>query len=233
MVPVPALILYSKEVAVTFAIRGYKVLSIMDSETLNGGDQDYTNMPNFIHASVLLPPYESIAAELDHRYEEAKFIYHNHLSSKECMDYLSLIALAIMKGIPIGVYFGPMEDIDGMVFPRFFFEFMYNIFGISFRGDGIDYGTLREEYIPINAEYFLLNDMIDIAGYYDLMPTGMDLTPKAIQYLDRILRPCIPFKREQDITIGDLNEYFKDLIKRCREAGKYLVSPFVRPVNVI
>ena len=233
MVSVPALILYNKDVAINFAIKGFKVLCVVDSETLNGGDIDYMNMPNFIHASVLLPPYESVAAELDHRYDEARFIYQNHLSSKECMDYLSLVALAIMKGIPIGVYFGPMEDIEGMMFPRFFFEFMYNIFGISFRGDGVDYGQLREEYIPINAEYFLLNSMIDIAGYYELMPNDMDLTPKAIYYLDNLLRPCIPFKKDQDITIADLNNFFKGMIKDCRKVGKYLICPLVRPVDAV
>lgn len=230
MVKVPALIIYQKEAAIRFALGGYKVLSIMDSETICGGDVDYNNIPNFMNASILMPPYEAIACELDQNYDEARFHYHNHLASNECMSYISLVVLAIMKGIPIGVFFGPQEEIEGMVYPRFFFEFVYNIFGITFRGDGVDYGTMREEYIPINCEYFLLHQMIDIPGYYDMMPSGVDLTPNAIMYLDGLLRPCL-FKKE--FTMEDLNNYFKDLIAKSRAAGKYLRSPFVRPVNAI
>ena len=229
MILVPAVILYRKEAAINFAFRGFRVVSIMDSETICGGDMDYNNVPNFMNASVLMPPYESISRELDQRYDDARFIYHNHLSMKECMDYIGLIALAIMKNIPIGIYFGPIEDIEGMMYPKFFFEFMYNIFGINFHGNG-EYGQLREEYIPINLEYFLLNGFIDIPSYYEMMPNDQDLTPGAITYLDSILRPCL-FKRE--ITMTDLNEYFKEQIRLCRKAGKYLVSPFVRPVDVI
>ena len=225
MYELPAFIMPDHHTALNFALSGYKVISLIDEEVVSDA---LDNVPNVSHASILLPQYEAIALELDGRYDEARFMYHNWLSSKECMEYLNLMALGLMQGISIGVFFGNPEDIDGMAFPRFFLEYFYNIFGIIFsNNNGATYGSIRPEFISINLGRFLLQGLVDIPLYYSMMPDNMDLTPEAIMYLNSVLRP--PLKREASEM--EYNEYFKNLIKKSRKAGRYLRDPIVRPEN--
>lgn len=215
MIQVPAFLIDNPMAVFNFSISNGKVVFITEDR-----DPNLINLPNRLDASVLLPPYEATAAELDGNLNLAEQYYAQWLSTKECMDYINLIALALMKNIPVAVYFGP--ELQEMRYPTLFMNYFIRTTGINF-GYGNQPGVMDEQFIPINLANFLSMDLIDVPEYFAMMPVGCDLPPAIIPILNYILRPMM----KPSSTIQEYNEYYKDLIKQIHESGKYLYCPIV------
>lgn len=213
----PAYVTNDKSVAYNYALSGNKIV-IIDED-----DKDFAGVPNTMNASILLPPYEAVARELDNDYDGAKYLYETWLCKKECMEYIELIVFALMKGIPITLYFGP--DSNEMRFPTNLLEFFFKMAGVCFANvnNPNTSGYMTKAYIPINLGNMLLNGVIDIPTFYEMMPDDADLIPDAISYLASTLRPLM----NPGSTLRDYNEYFKNLIKLSRKHGKYLHNPIL------
>lgn len=214
MLQVPAMVLDTEESVYNFAINGGKVVFITEDKHPN-----LMGLPNCLAATVLLPPYEATAFELDGNFMQARAIYEQWLMNKECMDFINLIALSIMQNIPIGLYFG--SEFNDMCYPKMLLEFFIKATGIQF-GYGLSSGIMDEQFIPINLGNFLNIELIDIPMYFKMMPE-VDITPNALAYLTNILKPPV----KPGTTLVELNEYFKSLIKESHTAGKYLYSPII------
>lgn len=216
MIWIPAYVTNDKNTAYSYALNGNKIV-VIDED-----DRDFAGVPNTMNASILLPPYEVAARELDADYEGAKFFYEQWLCTKECMDYIHLITFALMKGIPITLYFGP--DSSNMKFPGNLLEFIYKTVGVSFAPvNSNSSGYMMKMYIPINLGNMLLNGIIDIPTFYQMMPEHADIIPDAISYLASTLRPIM----KPGSTIQDYNEYFKDSIIKSKRYGKYMHNPII------
>jgi hypothetical protein len=176
------------------------------------------SLPNKLEASILLPPYEAIAAELDGDYATAETLYVQWLYTKECKDYINLITFAIMQGIPVGLYFG--HQIQEMRYPSVLMRFFQAYMGVTF-GNGMTLGVYDDQFTPINLGEFLLNFIIKIPDFFALMPVDCDIPPMVISYLTEALQPPM----RPGATLGELNEYFKGLIRQSHQCGRYVYNP--------
>lgn len=214
MIQVPATVLSTPMEVYNFAVNNNgKVIFVTEDE-----EPSLQGLPNRLEASILLPPYESIAAELDGNYQQAELLYGQWLYTKECMDYINLITLAIMEGIPTALYFGP--QFEEMKFPFSLIKFFQINTGIAFGYDMVC-GMMDEQFIPINLSNFLVTEIINIPTFFSMMPVGYDILPAAISYLAESLRP--PLKPGSSLV--QMNEYFKDIIAQIHKYGKYLHNP--------
>lgn len=229
MVFAPAVVTQDKNLAIQYAMSGNKVV-IVDE-----GDSTFDNVPNTMNASVLLPNYESVAMELDGNQMGAHNAYMEWLNTKECMDYMCLISLAIYRGVPIMLYFG-QESKEMNFMNELLFVFLSS-FGIKFGYVSADSGYANmngsiEETIMVEAfGALLIRGIIDIPTYFNMMPVWANVNPTVIGFLNGALNPFVG----ANPTVEDYNAYYKRLIQQCKEVGTYLTNPIIggRPNGVI
>lgn len=218
MIPVNAMIVDSDSAVFQFAINGGKVIFITEDDERIA---KFGNMPNKLMASVLLPPYEATVRELDGDIYGAQAIYNAWLSNRECFDFTALIVMAIMENIPVALYFG--DQLREMQYPRMFMEFIAANYGIQF-GFGVQSGVMNENFIPNNLGLFLINNLIDVPTFFNRMPVDTDLAVSAITVLIAVLKPLI---LNNNPTVEELNEYFKNIIREIHSTGRYLHNPII------
>lgn len=121
----------------------------------------------------LLPPYESLSAEIDGQPEVAAGIYYNYLMSPEKLMALSTILAALYRGKNI-LIFTPEEESMHFGFVGVFRKFFADRFGII-----IGMGNEQCQYFP-NPEYsaaradlLFLNNLIQFQEYCMLMPPNL------------------------------------------------------------
>ena len=71
-----------------------------------------------------------MSLELDGKYAEADYHYENWLCGQEPMSFIYLIALAVLKGIPIALYFD--EDTAQMRYVITLLNFIGKVTGLTF-----------------------------------------------------------------------------------------------------
>lgn len=216
MVNIPAFIVADKQSVYNLTLSGIRVISITDDD----GKDPMINMPNYIKASILLPPYEALSLELDGKYAEADYRYENWLCGQEPMSFIYLIALAVLKGIPIALYFD--EDTAQMRYVITLLNFIGKVTGLTF-GAGTNYGSMRDEFIPINLANLMIAGLIDCQQFIMMMPVGVHLVPQAISMLINYINP--PIKHGSPIEVYD--KYFMDLIANSHQVNKPLRNPIV------
>lgn len=158
---------------------GATIVALVDEP----GELEY--IQGIVTLGILLPPYESLSAELDGNKEMAASIYMEYLSSKERMDAITAVLAALHAGKSI-VFYVPEEESMNFGFVRTFMYFMAANLGV-FIGDGIGLGepfsprpgydtnyskeALRLELLLING--FLPFDQFCVEYPPTIVPTDM------------------------------------------------------------
>lgn len=102
------------------ALNGSKVLFVGE---LNRQIPDY-----FIAASVLLPPYESVSAEIDGNIDAANYIYEQYLDTSEpCFGMFATILVALYNGVNIVLYIDGGHDLSYINVLLKYFDVRYGL----------------------------------------------------------------------------------------------------------
>lgn len=176
-------------------------------------------IPNKLTATVLLPPYEALSDELDGRLEMSQLKYFQYLSSEEPAEFIAILLAAAVQNIQIGIYFG--DQLKDLKFPWLFLNYLTTAKGLTVGYRNVAPG-LDERIMPLMLLELYNRQLIGPEQYLMYMPVGYDIPAFMIFELKRIFRPAFVEK-------NDYNAYFKGLIKRMKEAGRYLYSPIVAP----
>lgn len=214
MIPCNVWLLDTPEVVLNYALQGGKVLMITEDE-----DPRLQYIPSKITASILLPPYGALSDELDGMLDRSRAKYYQYLSSQEPSEFIAVLMAATVQGINIGLYFG--DQLSDLKFPWVFLDYL-----AAYKGLTVGYRNgmpaLDERILPMTLLELYSKGLVSAEQYLMYMPVGYDIHPFMLNELIRIFRPAF-------VDNGDYNAYFKGLIKRMKEAGKYLYNPIVGP----
>jgi hypothetical protein len=124
---------------------------------------------NCIIMGVLLPPYESLSAEIDGDANTAAVIYYSYLMSKINIIANILAALNMGKHILI---FVPAEESMNFGFVNVLLKFFLDVFGIKIcTGSGDSYEISNDPvYVSRRADALFVNDLIPFENYCMMMP---------------------------------------------------------------
>ena len=198
-----------------FTFTGGKVIYIVEEP-----DFKYRTHPSIITAGALLPPIESIQAELNGNILESNAIYERYLHSEEADPYISIIIAAALKQIPIGIMFG--KDELNMQFPKMFVEFLYKFYGLVLGVNDMVVPYIAEEMIPIDLAKLYCMNIIDYPTFMEKHP-ALPIHPIVISKMAIEINPII-----KDKTILGYTEYFEHVRKTIGDnGGKYLIDPMV------
>lgn len=206
------------EVVLNYALHGGRILMITEDE-----DPRLQYIPNKITATILLPPYDVLSDELDGKLEMARAKYFEYLSNREPAEFIAVLLAAAVQNVQIGIYFG--DQLKDLKFPWMFMEYMSGLKGMTIGYRNI-YPGIDEHAMPLILLELYNRGYITAEQYLMLMPVDIDIPAFMIFELTRIFRPAF-------VDNNDYNAYFKDLIKRMKQAGKYLYSPIVAPEVVV
>lgn len=105
------------------------LLASQASKVMYIGELNPAIPATFITASILLPPYPAIVAEIDGDVNSYNQIYTQHLLfDKNCYDMLAVMLVALYNGIHITIY---IEDPTGdTMHGKFIFDFLATFYGI-------------------------------------------------------------------------------------------------------
>lgn len=216
-------LLITEEEARHFMYSGGMVVMVCED-----APSDLANSPNALKASILLPPYEAVSAELDGNENDAYTLYTRHLvGNDEAAMYILILYLSLYRGRPVGVYFGP--QVMEMRYPQFFMMHLQDCFGLTM-GDPGNLGSMNEMFHPFVAELCLKLNLISSLEYIMMMPEGIDIYPDALIRLAIDYRPPIDLALRETCLgkyLEELNEYFKDLIKSQKTSPTPLINPIV------
>ncbi len=216
-------LLMTEEEAKHFMFSGGTVVMVCEDTP-----SDLANSPNMIKASLLLPPYEAVSAELDGNENDAYNLYRNHLiNNEEASLYLLIIYLSLYRGRPVGIYFGP--QIFEMRYPQYFMMHMQDSFGLTM-GDSTNLGSMDDKFDAFISDLCLKTNLISTLEYVMMMPTGVDIYPDALIRLAMDYRPPIDLAIRQTCLgqyLEELNEYFKTLIQSQKSSPTPLINPII------
>ena len=176
--------------------------------------------PVCLGASVLLPPYEAISAEIDENLALADAIYMDYLNSPACDEYLSAIIAAAMTNIPIGIYFGPEEK--DMRFVQTFINFLFGRFGLVLGVRGRIEPSIHMSYMPFVLAKLYSKNIIDYKTFMVEHPrTNID--PNILPKLIADVRPYVKTK-----DIDSYYKYFMDMLYSIKDNNNgFLIDPLV------
>ena len=184
--------------------------------------------PSVVTAGVLLPPIESIQAEIDGRYDIAEDIYNKYLQSSSPSQYLNIILAAAIRNIKIGILFG--EDEDNFKFPDVFVNYLYRMYGIVLGLTNMDgyfssvIPSIEEGFIPGDLAILYMSGIIDSEEFIMRTPVG-HLDYNAVYRLLAELTPVLD-PNDPDYYI-QATRYLNNYISQCKSSGKILVDPLV------
>lgn len=141
----------------------YTIIALVD----NGDEYRYISC---VVMGNLLPPYESLSAEIDGDMQAAAQIYYQYLIGK--IPVISNIIAAMYKGKNILLFVPPDESMN-FNFVNVFMMFFAEVFGIGI-GTGQSQCTISDtpQYEAMRADTLFINSHIDFETYCSLMPSG-------------------------------------------------------------
>lgn len=170
---------------------GTKIVAMKDNLNTN----EYFGVEP-IQASLLLPPYESIAAFLEGDIESARNIYFSYLSQKEQDMYICALIAASMKGINILIY----TDIDmyEMKFAQLFYEYMVMTFGVAMISEEQPMFMYDPAFTSVNLGKLYFYDFITSEVFFILYPAVEPLPMSIIPKLVIEINPYVVNNTEVD-----------------------------------
>ena len=172
-------------------------------------ESDYLNIPGKIGGSLLLPPYEALAALVDDAYGDFEYSYMNYLANNlTVVKFIDIILQALIVGTNILL----LVEQEGPRFERELKQFFVSNFGI-YMGDEADEFKYDPAYIPMILNRLYANDSIEKEYFLKLYPLELPLD----QFIGRKLsyEYNIFFNTHQETEM-----YFKKLSKIMKNGGK-------------
>lgn len=198
-------------------LNGIKVIAITE-----GNDQIQYKYPNILMASILLPPYEVMSAEIDGLADRANQLYIGYLMTKEPDVFISAVFTALVKGIPVGVYV-PEDELE-LGFVRCLMEYIFNVFGIMIAGGSVRF-SYNNTFDHINVCKMYLYDLISCSEFFKLYPDEIPIDMTVINKLVYELNPYI----EEGNTLQNYLDYFNQMKFAIKmNANRMLIDPFER-----
>lgn len=179
-----------------------KTIAIVD-------EPEYVNVPGKIGGSILLPPYEALAALVEDAYNEFEYEYINYLLNNiTAIKFIDIVLQALIVGTNIILYIEP----GGPSFEKALQGFFISNFGI-YIGDEGDEFKYDITYIPAILNRLYANDSIDKDFFLRLFPQEIIFDPF-------ILRKLAYDQNIMFINDIDTGIYFKKISKILKNGGK-------------
>ena len=196
-----------------FTFTGGKVIYITEQP-----ESKFSTHPAIITAGALLPPMESIQAELDGDIIKAIAIYEDYLSKEEADPFISIIIAAAIKQIPIGIMFG--RDESNFKFPTMFIDFMYKFYGLIFGIKNKVQPSIVFEMVPIDLAKLYMMNIIDYATFMEKHPP-LPIHEMVISKMVYEIKPAVKIKDMKHFI-----EYFEFIKNEIyKNNGRYLIDP--------
>ena len=171
--------------------------------------------PNFLKASLLLPPYEAMEYLIEDRMNEFKMVYFNFLSSPECDYFLSTIYYSLLKGNNIVIYVNNTDNIGSKIL-MCLGEYTLNAFDImpEFIQYGCGMATTNNMAILSSVLYRIYNiyELIDGYEFLRLYPDNIKIDDMSILKLANELRPWL-----EEYTKESYSKFFDSLKIRSKK----------------
>ena len=198
-----------------FTMTGGKIIYIADQV-----EPKYRMHPAIVSAGILLPPIESITAELDGRLAEAELAYSNYLLREDVHQYIIILIAAAVLGTPIGIMFG--KDELNMQFPKMFIDFLYRNYGLVIGVVNTINPYIEDSYVNCDLAILYINNIIDYKAFMELHPEGYPVLYYLV--LNKMIEDVHPPVKSYEESLA----YFEMSFKNTKRNGnRVLIDPLV------
>lgn len=171
-------------------------------------EPDMYQVPDKIGGSLLLPPYEALAAIIDGDEDKFRYEYLSYLTNDITVNkFINIILQALLAGTNI-IF---LMDREGPKFDTVLKEFFAMSFGI-FIGDSSNQFQFDINYLPIILNRLYFEDEISAGYYLTLFPIEIPFDSYSLRKL--AYEHQVPFTGEYD-----MNNYFKKMSKINKNGG--------------
>ena len=178
--------------------------------------------PNLIPATILLPSYECVAAELDGELEIAGAIYSEYLASKEPDMFICAIITALLDpATNILLYVG--QDELNMSFINILIGYLMNEYGIII-GSSIDQFSYNIAYDAVILSKLYLYELINYEFLFTMYPAQVNIPEYIVPKLVHDMNPYLQVQTPEAYYC-----YFNDFKNRIKlNDNKFLINPIVK-----
>ena len=191
---------------------------------ISGETHNYRQMidaSNAMEASILLPPHDALSAELDNNMQDFEAIYYSYLSTNNmASEIIAMILRVLYNGKNIMFYLTKSES--EMAYMKYFIEYFRRYLGIIISVEGSPC-AFDINYAPVVLTAMLIKDLFEPVPYLMLYPDNKPLPGEAIAKLSKIMNPVLKSYTPESYIL-----YFNEYRRNLKDAGKPLVSPFIR-----
>lgn len=187
------------------------------------GFENIINYYRMIPATVLVPDYAAMEADINGDYNEFLQKYTFCLQSVPAINFFVTIIAALNQGRNILLFFPP--EAGGLKYPTALLEYIFRVYGIQTRTEQIPF-MFNENYAQYNIDLLYSYNIIGPAQYLLLSGDKFTMVNKLIQDL-RIITTQLADPNAINLIRNELNEYRL----RMENYGGYLERPFSREVK--
>lgn len=140
---------------------------------------DVYNIPDKIGGSLLLPPYEALAAMIDENDEKFRYEYLRYLSTDPMViKFIDIILQALISGTNMLLFIEPEGPNYTMVLKEYFLE----SFGIVLGDQNVPF-QYNQAFFPIVISRLYMNDAIPKEYFLKLFPENIQFDNFVLQKL--------------------------------------------------
>jgi hypothetical protein len=185
-------------------------------------DDGVTTQLNALKATVLLPPYDAVMAEMDNNIEAFSAIYTQHLFQKAPSYMMAAIIKALMCGSNILLYL--TVDEAEMLYSKF----LLNHLRVNY---GIIVGTTDNPFFyDVNYNWaicsllYSFDDLMSTEEFFMLYPPTIQIPQNIILKLIDEVNPYI-----EERSLENYNNYFFEYKERIkRNNNRFVINPISR-----
>lgn len=182
------------------------------------GDEQLINQYNLIVATVLLPSYDTMAADIEGDPKEFMARYTNDImNNKAAFDFICTIITAIHKGKNVVLYFP--HSSNGLKYPGALLEIFSSMFGLAAANEDNAQFMAHPAFIRQNVNHIYGLSLISPEEYLYYTPCFMDMIDKLVYDLGIMVE-----------NPDKLYDYFAGYQKDMHMKQAILKKPFARRV---
>lgn len=195
----------------------FRALVVSDGAT----ETPLDHFPGAVQASILLPPYEAVAALLDGQYQAFQQMYWAYLASVEVDTFLTCVVRAMQKGINMILY--TSEEEYRLGFMAYLIGYIQQNFGISPAIPGESVYMYNPAFDWVNISKIYGYDLMNAQEFFLLYPPNVGI-PDFI--LPQLVAECRPYV--SNMNMQSYKQYFEQHIANTHRLGKNLIIPATR-----
>lgn len=171
-------------------------------------------------ASILLPSFDAMSAQLDGNFENFLILYRGQLAQRECDEFITiLLYAAIIADRKILIYVNK-DEIN--MYPLILFEYISMIYGY-FVGYEQNLGRFDQRFITVLACKFFEFDIINGYDFISMYQPNVDIPINIVNKLMFELKPIII-----NPTPESCHEYFMNIIRSAHGVYRPLYTKLKR-----